>query len=1149
MKISRLSLLFSLAVLAILFSANEIKAGVGDTTVVRTLRYDTTMRAGVFQFPTDTTKTYEKIIMRYGLRCKNGLISNSSNTNLGCGEWDYNCNTFIVDSTQTDSLHKNSPSHSITNFSGTNYYYTSTPVWQYTQYTQEQVFHTSTTSMTPVTPQTGTDSLLHPLGSATTVQRSQYLWKATELSTAGMVAGNINGLQLEILTPSALFSNLRIRMKHSTQNALNDNLIENSGFTEVYFLNTSVTGAGTLTFNFSTPFNWDGVSNILVDFSYTLTAPLTGSDVRGHVASFNAGLTTTKENSVLQFGSTNNIQPDTSFLSSITNEITIAFWANGDSIKLPSAGTSIFYSTDNFNRQLNIHLPWTDSNVYWDCGYAGGGFDRIQKASLPAEYEGHWNFWTFTKNAITGNMKIYLNGQVWMSGTGKTKPITLKNFKIGMTTSGTNQYYGMMDEISVWNKELNASEINNIMNHDIAVSNPNYANLMLYYNLDENTGTVANNGGSSALPGQIVNPVWRSSRGKDLWRNFTLTTFRPDVTFVQGVFTDSVVTTSVYDSVLKAANSVIAYNVVNSRLHVIDTTYSWPAGLNYVVNDLGVNVDTLTVSATDTIAVTTLDYYAFRPSYVEIINFITPYGIGLDLEGLTGRTYEFDVTDLTPVLKGARYLEMTGGGQNQEDNDIQFVFYEGTPPRNVLSISNIWPNGTWGDASYSDIYNNILFEPRQVQLDPAAAGWKLKSCISGHGQEGEFVTRNHTIRLNNSINYTRLVKTECATNPIYPQGGTWVYDRAGWCPGAAVDTKEFEITPNVTPGQLIMLDYSLPFVASPGTSNYRINNQLVSYGPPNNSLDASIYYIRKPSKRPEFLRVNPICDDPEIVIRNTGSTSLTSLTITYGRVGGTMSTYNWTGNLNFLDTATVILPANNWTSSMIDQFSVTLSAPNGGVDQYAANDTMTSELHVPASLPSSLVFEFKTNSTTSNAYTIKDDQGNIVLSRNGSIVNHTYLDSITLPSGCYTLVMTDGGDDGLEWWANANQGAGYFQIWDGSGNFLHAFDPDFGDNIYYQFTIGYNLPVQEIAKSKPSLEVFPNPASDFAAVKVSAPSNTNAILSVTDIVGKTVWTKSIRMSTAEEHVYIDINNLRSGIYLVKLETENYKVEEKMVVTK
>ena len=35
---------------------------------------------------------------------------------------------------------------------------------------------------------------------------------------------------------------------------------------------------------------------------------------------------------------------------------------------------------------------------------------------------------------------------------------------------------------------------------------------------------------------------------------------------------------------------------------------------------------------------------------------------------------------------------------------------------------------------------------------------------------------------------------DCGNNPIYPQGGTWPFDRAGWCPGTIVDYQKFELT-------------------------------------------------------------------------------------------------------------------------------------------------------------------------------------------------------------------------------------------------------------------------------------------------------------------------------------------------------------------
>ena len=107
-------------------------AGPGDTTVVQTFFYDSSLRSGTFIFPSDTTITYEKIIMLYSMRCKDGLVSTGSNTNLGCGEWDYNCYTFLVDSTQTDSLPSTANSHYISGSTATSFDYTTLPVYSYT---------------------------------------------------------------------------------------------------------------------------------------------------------------------------------------------------------------------------------------------------------------------------------------------------------------------------------------------------------------------------------------------------------------------------------------------------------------------------------------------------------------------------------------------------------------------------------------------------------------------------------------------------------------------------------------------------------------------------------------------------------------------------------------------------------------------------------------------------------------------------------------------------------------------------------------------------------------------------------------------------------------------------------------------------------
>jgi len=1138
--------------MAVFFTTANVFAITGDTTVVQTLRFDTTMRAGVFLFPDDTTKTYEKIIMLYSMRCKNGLISTSTFPNQGCGEWDYNCYTYVVDSSQTDSLLSHHGSHTISNFSDTVFNYTNTPVWYYIQYLQSEITYTSVISEDSAIAGSGSTSLANPFGTSAFLSRTQNLWTAGELTAAGLTAGDITGLRLDVQSLGSTIDNLRIRVKHTSQNVLDAGNPETEGFTEVYFLNTALAGTGMHSFNFYNPFTWDGVSNIIVEFCYTNPAAGTDNTVLGHDAGFNATLVSAQPDAYLHTdGSLSYIKINPSLFSSITDQVTFAFWVYGDSVQLP-ANTSIIEGNDNNNnRQVNIHLPWSDSNIYWDCGNDGSGYDRINKAATAAEIKGKWNFWAFTKNASAGTMSIYLNGALWHSGTGKTKMIDIESMVAGMGITGTNMYRGNVDELSIWNKELSLTSVQQIMFNDITGSHPDYANLLAYYKLNENTGNTAADASPNLFDSEIINPAWRSHRGNELFRNFTGSVLRPNTTFVKGVYTTNTQTTPVLDSILMNASSVISYNVINNDLNVIDTIYVWPSGYAYIYDEYGVKIDSIPVASQNTINVTDLVYYQKRPMRMELINFITPYGIGLNLNGLIGKTWTFDVTDYAPFLKGARYLAMEDGN-HQEDNDIKFVFYEGTPPRNVLSVSQVWPSGSWVSPSYNDIVNDRFFEPRDINLQANGAGFKVRSSISGHGQEGEFIPRLHTIRLDNSINYTRQVWKECATNPIYPQGGTWVYDRTGWCPGSAVDMVEYELTPDVNPGSVINLDYSLPYIPNPGSSNYRVNNQLVTYGPPNFTLDAAVNYIKTPSQRTEYFRLNPICNAPVISIKNTGSATLTSLDITYGRVGGTMSTYQWTGTLDFLESAEVTLPAPAWMTSIVNTFVAIVSNPNGGADQYADNDTLYSDFNIPAAYPSGLVFELKTNNNgAQSSYTLKDSQGNIIINRSGLGSNIIYLDTVALNNECYTVFLNDGGDDGLSWWANPGQGSGYFRIKNSaSGAVLKVFNPDFGDNIYQQFTVNYVLPVNEVTvNSIENLNIYPNPAGDIFTVEFSLPLNAKAKIKLINILGKELLTETVIVSDEVEKIKLDATGIEPGIYFVLLEAGNQQKVQKLVISR
>lgn len=379
-----------------------------DTIVVQTLTLDSPTRTGTFEFPDDPSQTYRKILMKYTMRCLDGAL-NPGDSSTGCHEWDYSCNTFITDSTGVDSTLRTHPDYVISNSDADAFAYTTQPTYTHYQYTQQEVTYDNVISENAYPIGNGMSGLGHPFSTSSTASRAQYLWTAAELSAAGISAGDITSLRMDLNTIGANTDYLRIGMKSTMQMALDADNVESTGFTDVYFLNT-VLDMGENDFNFHTPFTWDGTSNILVEFSYNNSAAATDSESNGDNAGYDAGLYSNKQDRYLDFNGPEYVDVPTDNFNAISNEITIAFWSKGNDQIMPANSTIFEGMDDNGARQANVHLPWGNSRVYWDCGNDGSGYDRIDKEATVADFAGEWNHWAFTKNAVTGSMKIYLNG-------------------------------------------------------------------------------------------------------------------------------------------------------------------------------------------------------------------------------------------------------------------------------------------------------------------------------------------------------------------------------------------------------------------------------------------------------------------------------------------------------------------------------------------------------------------------------------------------------------------------------------------------------------------------------------------------------------------------------------------------------------------
>ena len=101
-------------------------------------------------------------------------------------------------------------------------------------------------------------------GGSCTANKTQFLITASELTSAGISPGNINSLTFVTTSTGSALANFSISMAHTSISNLTTTL-ESTGFTQVYSVASYTPISGNNTHSFSTPFNWNGTSNIIIN--------------------------------------------------------------------------------------------------------------------------------------------------------------------------------------------------------------------------------------------------------------------------------------------------------------------------------------------------------------------------------------------------------------------------------------------------------------------------------------------------------------------------------------------------------------------------------------------------------------------------------------------------------------------------------------------------------------------------------------------------------------------------------------------------------------------------------------------------------------------------------------------------------------------
>ncbi len=607
------------------------------------------------------------------------------------------------------------------------------------------------------------------------------------------------------------------------------------------------------------------------------------------------------------------------------------------------------------------------------------------------------------------------------------------------------------------------------------------------------------------------------------------------------------------DSTANTAYTIIQYKNCNKPTKPTDTLYWWVAGYyNSYYNASGKKIDSIFVKPDTSMYLKFCPYYSVYDSTVsyEIARMITPYA------GYYSKTwtnpYKFDVTDFSSLLHDSVEIEVFySGWTNGFTATCKFELITGTPDHNPYEVRNMW-SGSFPYGSVGNPISNYL-TPAAIKIDTGAYGVRMRILQTGHGEDAnnctEFCENQQHVFVNGVQRYSPYVwREDCGLNALMHQAGTWLYDRANWCPGDLVIPYLDDLTPYIKRGStdtlLITMD---PYTTPNGGSIYIFGTTLIYYGRPNFQLDAAVEDIIAPNLYAPYSRSNPICGDPQIVIRNTGADTLKSLNITYGEVGGTHYTYAWNGNLPFDDTTLVSLPPVGLKESGINKFEVTVSKPNGGTDQYADNNYMQVPYDTVPTYPSKFIIRLATNLVGSQfSYFLENASGNIVLQKSNFNNSTTYRDTVNLPPGCYHFELDAAQEQGLYFFAN-NNGSGSLSFTKISPPLsFNNFQSDFGTSICQNFEVGI-FTGEDNLKYAVDYSVYPNPAKDELTIAGLNSSSKDKTVRIYSALGALVYENTI--GAGLEHYTINLENFAQGVYCTVISNVDGQVVKKVLIAK
>ncbi len=739
-------------------------------------------------------------------------------------------------------------------------------------------------------------------------------------------------------------------------------------------------------------------------------------------------------------------------LSSVSDAVSISFWLLGDASQ-PRKDVVLEALNSKGERIINVHVPYDNGVLYFDAGGAGvGNNDNINVKPEALYYKGVWTHYALTKNSKTGEQKIFRNGELIASAEDHRKSLDeVSTIIIGAAANKDQGFYrGSLDEIMIWDCELSPDQVKRSMYPD-AWELPASENLLVWYPIGRDGHRLVIDKSGNQMHASLWGVPQVNSFGR-------MSALKPKPQPGQQLVCDSVVNTKVH---------IVLYDdTLNPQLPT-DTMFVYP-GYRYHYDAAGNKLGETVAGEAQLLQRKTrfIKTTAKEEEIFEIARFITPYGKRLDL-GLNGFTWVYDVTDYAPLLRGNVDLQ---AGNGQELIDLRFLFIEGIPEKEPLHVRNVYP---YGSHLYEDLSDDKALQSTLFRFSDDAEQAVIRARISGHGHAGpknccEWDPKTHYLLFNKDTLFHWEVWRDCGLNPVHPQGGTWQFDRAGWCPGTFVDTYDFPVPDSILKKDIALVDYAIePYDPDNGEEkgNYEISVQILEYGPCNFTLDASLHDVLAPSDRHEYRRRNPVSTKPVVIVKNCGTEIITDLNIRYGMNNGKKSFFQWSGEIVPGKNEEIPLPACAWKKMKQGElFIAEIKRVNGKRDDNDLNNIYYSEVSDPVILPESFIIEVKTQDlgrSADNALRIFDNNGDTIFQRTEYPADTLVYDTISLARGAYTFLFSDDNEDGMirHWWNYYSDETqvgnnGSLKLFDLQGNEFRNLGFDWAEHRRLNFFVG-----------------------------------------------------------------------------------------------